>query len=424
MPSLAIIGTGIAGMGAAYFLRNHFDVTFFEKNNYPGGHTNTLTVKEDGADVYIDSAFMVYNETTYPYLTRLFQELDVPTKPTSMSFSVQHVPTGLEYCGTGLNGLFAQRRNVLKPWYWRMLLEIDRFRKEAVEVLDNERFADMTIDQYVRQRKYSEHFFFKFLVPMSSAVWSTPLDRMLTFPVVTLVRFFKNHGFLGLHTQLPWRTVDGGSRVYRDRILKFFPGRVRLSSGAVRVYFDGTKTWVIDQTGTKTAFDRVIIASHADDALKMLGDPTSDERELLGAFKYQDNLTTLHTDRSVMPKNRKVWSSWNYRIDTDRQGNMVPSTIYDMNALQQVSQKRDYFVSINGEGTFDPAKVLWQTHYTHPIYDPLAIRAQKDLFKLNQNGRRYFCGSYFRFGFHEDALASALDVARLILGQNIWGDTR
>lgn len=424
MSSLAIIGTGIAGMGAAYFLRDHFDVTFFEKNDYPGGHTNTLTVKEDGQDLHIDSAFMVYNETTYPNLTRLFQELEVATKPTSMSFSVQHIATGLEYCGTGLNGLFAQRRNVLRPWFWRMLLEIDRFRKEAVEVLDNDKYADMTIDQYVREKKYSQNFLTKFLVPMSSAVWSTPLERMFNFPVVTLVRFFKNHGFLGLNTQLPWRTVTGGSRVYRDRILKFFPGRVRLSSGAVRVYYDGAKTWVVDHGGTKTPFDKVVIASHADDALKMLGDPTLDERALLGAFKYQDNLTTLHTDASIMPRNRKVWSSWNYRIDTDRQGNLVPSTIYDMNSLQQVSKKRNYFISINGNGTFDQAKVLWQTRYAHPIYDPQAIRAQKSLHRLNQNGHRYFCGSYFRFGFHEDALSSALNVARLILGQNIWGDPR
>ncbi len=424
MPSLAIIGTGIAGMGAAYFLRDHFDITFFEKNNYPGGHTNTLTVNEEGKDVHIDSAFMVYNETTYPYLTRLFQELEVPTKPTSMSFSVQHIPTGLEYCGTGMGGLFAQRRNVLKPWFWKMLLEIERFRKEAVEVLDNDRYADMTIDQYVLHRKYSQHFFLKFLVPMSSAVWSTPLERMLNFPVVTLVRFFKNHGFLGLNTQLPWRTVSGGSRVYRDKILDFFPDRVRLSRAATRVYFDGARTWVVDQSGAKTAFDKVVIASHADDALKMLGDPTLDERALLGAFKYQDNLTTLHTDSAVMPRNRKVWSSWNYRIDTDRQGNLVPSTIYDMNSLQQVSEKRNYFVSINGEGTYDRAKVLWQTRYSHPIYDPQAICAQKSLHRLNGNGHRYFCGSYFRFGFHEDALSSALNVARLILGRNIWGDTR
>lgn len=424
MPTLAIIGTGIAGMGAAYFLRNHFDVTFYEKNDYPGGHTNTLTIKEEGEDVHIDSAFMVYNETTYPYLTRLFQELEVATKPTSMSFSVQHIPTGLEYCGTGLNGLFAQRKNLLKPWFWQMLLEIDRFRKGAVEVLDNESFADMTIDDYMRLRKYSENFFLKFLVPMSSAVWSTPMDRMINFPAVTLVRFFRNHGFLGLHTQLPWRTVCGGSRVYRDKILKFFPGRVQLSSAAVRVYSEGPKTWVIDQTGAKTPFDKVIIASHADDALKMLGDPTVDERALLGAFKYQDNLTTLHTDTSVMPKNRSVWSSWNYRIDTDGKGNMVPSTVYDMNSLQQASKTKDYFISINGDGTFDPSKVLWQTKYAHPVYDPQAIRAQKSLYKLNQNGRRYFCGSYFRYGFHEDALASALDAVRLILGQNIWGDTR
>ncbi|MBP6342857.1 MAG: FAD-dependent oxidoreductase [Candidatus Omnitrophica bacterium] len=420
--SLAVIGTGIAGMGAAYFLRDRFDISFFEKNDYPGGHTHTLTIKEGDKDVYIDSGFMVYNEKTYPNLTRLFKELDVTTKPTSMSFSVQHIPSGLEYCGTGYAGLFAQPQNLFKSWFWKMLIEIESFRKHSVEVLDNDQFTNHTIKEYVYSQGYSVHFLEKFLIPMSSAVWSTPADLMYNFPVVTLVRFFKNHGFLGLHTQLPWRTVTNGSRVYRDKILAMFPQSVQLSNAAVRIYYERDKVIVLDQTGKKNAFDRVVIATHADEALALLGDPTPQEASWLGAFRYQYNLATLHTDEAVMPKKRKAWSSWNYRIHQDADGRFFPSTVYDMNSLQQVSDKRNYFISINGEGTFDNAKVLWQGKYTHPIYDSRAIRAQKDLPLLNQNRRRYFCGSYFRYGFHEDALSSALDVARLITGERIWAD--
>ena len=421
-PSLAIIGTGIAGMGTAYFLRDQFDITFYEKNNYPGGHTHTLEIKENGRDIYIDSAFMVYNEPTYPLLTRLFKELEVETKPTSMSFSVQHIPTRLEYSGTGYNGLFAQRKNIFKPWFWKMLLEVDRFRRESTEVLDNPKYLDYTIDQYIREECYSDHFFQKFLIPMSSAVWSTPLELMFSFPAVTLIRFFKNHGFLGLKTQLPWRTVVNGSRVYRDKIMKFFPDSVHLNNAAAGVLMDQGKNIVIDAKGHRQIYDKVVIAAHADEALKILRDPSDEEISLLGAFSYQDNLATLHTDESVMPKNKKIWSSWNYRIDTDKGGRMIPSTVYDMNSLQQVSDRKNYFISINGNGTFDPGKVLWQTSYMHPVYNPEAIHAQRQLPRLNQNGNRYFCGSYFRYGFHEDGLMSALDVARLISGKNIWGE--
>lgn len=419
-PSIAIIGTGIAAMGAAYFLKDQFAITFFEKNNYAGGHTHTLEINEEGCRVYIDSAFMVYNEPTYPLLTRLFKELSIDTKPTSMSFSVQHIPTGLEYCGTGLSGLFAQRINIFKPWFWKMLLEVDRFQMESVEVLDNKYYLDYTISQYVKERGYSDHFFYKFLIPMSSAVWSTPLEKMVDFPAITLIRFFRNHGFLGLRTQLPWRTVSGGSRMYRDKILDFFPSRIMLSNPAVKTAHEGNGVSIFDSQGKKHRFDHVVIATHADEALALVSDPTDLEKELLSAFSYQENLTTLHTDQSIMPRNKSVWSSWNYRMAVNQHGIISPSTIYYMNSLQQVSDKKDYFISINGEGAFDPKKVLWQTTYTHPIYNPAAVRAQNRLSLLNRNGKRFFCGSYFRYGFHEDALSSALDVARMISGRDIW----
>jgi predicted NAD/FAD-binding protein len=357
MESVAVIGSGIAGMGAAHFLKDRYEITFYEKNNYPGGHTNTLTIDEDGVPVYIDSAFMVYNEITYPNLTRLFKELNVETKATDMSFSVQHRPSGLEYCGTGMNGLFAQRENLLSARFWRMLLDMDRFNKESLEVLVDQRFLYHTINAYVQEKKYGEDFLMRFLVPMSSAVWSMPTRLMLSFPIVTLVRFFKNHGFLGLKGHYQWRTVVNGSQQYRQKILK--NQKVRLNTEVKKVVREHGRVQIWDQKGEKQSFDKVILACHSDEALKILADATAPERSLLSKFSYQDNRVLLHTDQSVMPKTRGAWSSWNYRIDADGTGGFSASTIYDMNSLQQVSKKRNYFISVNDPGIIDPKTILW-----------------------------------------------------------------
>ncbi|MBP9853950.1 MAG: FAD-dependent oxidoreductase [Candidatus Omnitrophica bacterium] len=415
MESIAIIGTGIAGMGAAYFLKGKYDITFYEKNNYPGGHTNTLTVDEGGKPIYIDSAFMVYNERTYPNLTRLFAELDVKTKPADMSFSVQHLSSGLEYCGTGLNGLFAQRKNFLSPSHWSLLFEMNRFNQESLEVLEGDQYLTYSLYDYVKEKRYSDAFFHKFLVPISSAVWSTPADLMLKFPAVTLVRFFKNHGFLGLKGHYQWHTVVEGSQRYRERILMPFKNKIMLNNPVKEVRRQNRKVLILDSRGEKREYDKVILASHADESLNMLGDPTSQEQNLLSKFKYQKNRVTLHTDESIMPKEKRAWSSWNYRI-----GKKEPSTIYWMNNLQQVSDKKNYFVSINDSDEVNPSKILWDSEYTHPIYNVDSIQAQTKLAELNKNGLVFFCGSYFKYGFHEDALTSGLDVARAISGESIW----
>lgn len=419
MKKLAIIGTGIAGMGAAYFLKDKYAITFYEKENEPGGHTNTLTVDENGTPVHIDSAFMVYNETTYPLLTRLFKELDVQTKPTSMSFSVQHVPSGLEFCGSGLSGLFAQRWNVLNPFYIRMLLEIQRFQKEAVEVLD-EKFTDYSLARYVSLRGYSRDFVHKFLIPMSSAVWSMPVDHMLRFPAMTLVRFFHNHGFLRLSGQLQWRTCVNGSRQYRDKLLARVNARMLTGRPAVRVVREGGRVIVEDSSGQKETYDKAILACHSDDALNILQAPTALEQDLLRCFAYHDNEAVLHTDEAVMPKTRAAWSSWNYRIQLDDHGQTRTTTIYDMNSLQQVSQSRRYFISINDPGLVDPAKVLWRKVYRHPVYSVASQKSQAELHRLNLGGPVYFCGAYFRYGFHEDGLWAALNAARAIAGETVW----
>ena len=415
MESIAIVGTGIAGMAAGYFLKDKYDITFYEKNNYPGGHTNSVAVNEDGQTIYIDTGFMVYNEVTYPNLTRLFRELNIQTMPTSMSFSVQHLPTGLEYRGT--DQLFCQKKNLFNLSFIKMLLDIDRFSRECEEVLRDEKYQAHTIADYVKEKKFSDDLLMKFLMPMGSAVWSIPSKAMLEFPIVTLVRFFKNHGFLGLKTQHQWFTVIGGSRNYRDKILWFFKNKVSLNRPAVKITRENGKVAVEDAQGVKNIFDKVVIASHGDEALSLLGNATSKEQELLRHFSYQHNKATLHTDSSVMPKTKAAWASWNYRMDVGPDNKLTCTTIYDMNSLQQVSKKENYFVSINDPGLVDRKKVLWEADYTHPIYTVEAIKTQPQLKELNTQGGIYFCGSYFRYGFHEDALTSAVEVIKAITGQ-------
>ena len=421
MKSTAIIGTGIAGLGCAHFLQRHFDLTLYEKNDYIGGHTNTVSVPEQDHSVPIDTGFMVFNEVTYPNLTRLFRELSVAVKPTSMSFSVQHLLTGLEFCGTSLNHLFAQRKNLFRPRFWKMIWQINRFNTEAIQALSAPEYQSHTLGQYVHERNYGDDFLNFYLVPMSSAVWSTPPELMLDFPAVALLRFFHNHGFLGLHTQHPWLTVVNGAKSYVEKITAPFRDRIKLRRGAASVRREAGRVKVTDTSGQTETYDQVIFASHADETLKMLSDADDLERRLLGEFKYQPNSALLHTDASVMPRTRLAWASWNYRIDHTKNGKISPSTIYWMNSLQGVSDRRDYFVSINGEDSVNPATVLKRIQYEHPLFSLGAIRAQAELPNLNQRMNNvYFCGSYFRYGFHEDAFTSSLDLCRLLTRERLW----
>jgi len=406
---IAIVGTGIAGMACGHFLQKNADIFFYEKNDYVGGHTNTITVDEDGQPVYIDTGFMVFNHVTYPHLTKLFADLNVPTFATSMSFSVQHLASKLEYCGSGLNGLFAQRKNIFSAKHIRMLKQIARFNEEGIKILDDPNYANHSLAQYIKEKGFGEDMLWKYLIPMSSAVWSTPMDKMLDFPAQTLIRFFYNHGFLGLDTQHQWYTVTKGSQAYREIIMAPFKEKIKLNDPVVKVKRQDGKAIVITKSGAEAEYDKVIIASHGDQVLPMLDAPIADEQRLLKNFKYQTNIATLHTDESIMPKTKRVWSSWNYRVE-DKQGQTFASTIYWMNSLQNVSKKKNYFVSINDPGGIDPSKIIKTIEYEHPLFDVDAVKAQAELHKLNQSGPVYFCGSYFRYGFHEDALKSAVEL--------------
>jgi predicted NAD/FAD-binding protein len=422
MQKIAIIGTGIAGMGCGHFLHPHADLTFYEQNDYVGGHTNTVTAQEDGKPVYIDTGFMVFNQQTYPNLCRLFDEIKAPVKKTDMSFSVQYLPSKLEYSGSSLNHLFAQRKNLLSPSYIRMLMQIARFNKESLKILDDPRYQSYTIGEYIRAGRFGEDMLWKYLVPMSSAVWSTPPDKMLEFPAVTLIRFFHNHGFLGLDTQHQWYTLDGGSRTYRDLLIKPFKDRIRVNNKAVLLTRENGQVQVRAADGSLETYDKVILACHGDQALDLLASPTTDESRLLSRFTYQHNKTVLHTDESMMPKTKLAWSSWNYRLEAQG-AQLVPSTIYWMNRLQGVSKRTNYFVSVNPHDTLDPRKILKEIDYEHPLFDVPAIQAQEELPRLNDNGPVYFCGSYWRYGFHEDAITSALRLCTRLLKRPIYTDS-
>ena len=420
MERIAIIGSGIAGLGCAHFLQHRYQLTLYEKSDYVGGHSHTLSVDAEHGPVPIDTGFMTYNEVTYPNLSRLFRELGVASRPSSMSFSVQHLPGELEFCGSSLNLLFGQRRNLLRPRFWNMLLQINRFNREAAAAVESSDSQAGNLGEYVRARNYGERFLNYYLLPMSCAVWSTPPERMLQFPAMTLLRFFHNHGFLGLHTQHPWRTVLGGARSYVERLIAPFRDRIHLKRAALAVRRAADEVQVTDQSGHTAHYDHVILACHADQALQMLPDADPQERSVLGQFRYQPNTALLHTDARVMPRTTRCWSSWNYRVSYDAHGRVAPSTIYWINRLQGIDTRRNYFVSINGEDTLRPEQVLQRIHYQHPLFDDAAIRAQQELPRLNQRRNRvYLCGSYFRYGFHEDAFSSALQLSRL-LAEDAW----
>lgn len=417
--TLAIIGTGISGMGCAHFLQNDFDLTIFEKGSYIGGHTNTVDVPEEDKSIPIDTGFIVFNYVTYPNLKRLFEELQVPVKKSSMSFSVQHVPDRLEFCGSGIRGLFSQKRNLFNFKYLRLLYNINRFNTEAPSILENYKYLNYTLDDYIKEAGYHRDLLEYYLIPMSSAVWSTSDDRMLKFPAFALVRFFLNHGFLGLNTQHQWYTVDGGSKEYVKRLTAPIRDRFHTKSEVKSVETAGKKVRVVLKNGKASLFDKVILATHADTSLKLLKKPSPLQKELLKEFKYQKNIATLHTDDSSMPNVKLAWSAWNYRME--RIGNETKaSTIYWMNCLQGVSEKKNYYVSINDPGTVDRKKIIREIEYDHPLFSVGSLRAQSRLQELNQEGKIFFCGSYFRNGFHEDGLWSAKLLSEEILGRKVW----
>lgn len=417
MKKLAVIGTGMAGMSISYFLKDNYDITVFEKNNYIGGHTNTIEVFDGEAQKPMDTGFMVFNEITYPNMLKLFKKLGVEYYNTDMSFSVQHKKSGLEYNGSSLDGLFCQRKNLLNPKFIKMLININRFNKESPKLLQEGKLDNLSIKDMVEKYEYGIEMFEKFLSPMSSAVWSTPPDKMGDFPAATLVQFFYNHGFLGLDTQHQWKTVKGGSREYRNKLIDSFKDRIKVHNGAKKVSKkENAQYQIIDTNNEKHDFDLVVFACHADEALSLIEAPSEMHKKLLEPFKYQENIAIVHQDETVMPKTKKAWSSWNYIL----KNNSEAFTVYYMNKLQNISEKKDFFININGEESVDKDKVIQRIVYHHPLFNEKTQETQKVLFDINKYSEgMYFCGSYFRYGFHEDALLSSVNLANFMLNKEV-----
>jgi predicted NAD/FAD-binding protein len=414
---IAIVGAGISGLVAAYRLGRRHDVTLFEAADYPGGHTNTVDVELDGRSLPVDTGFIVFNDWTYPHFIALLDELGVASRPTSMGFSVRCDRSGLEYNGSSFNGLFAQRANLLRPSFWRMAADIVRFNRRAErDALEGDSLTTdaTTVDEYLRRGRYSREFAEHYLLPMGAAIWSCPTGTFAQFPIRFIVEFYRNHGLLNLLVRPQWRVVDGGSRSYVQALLKRFRGELRLSTPIVRVRRTVDEVELTTTQSGRAVFDHVVFACHADQALRMLDDPSPIERDVLSAFPYERNSAVLHTDESVLPRRRRAWASWNYRLAED--AGSRPTVTYNMNILQHLPTERTVNVTLNGDQLIDPAKVLRRFTYEHPVFTTRRAAAQRRHAELSHARRTSYCGAYWRNGFHEDGVVSALAVCRAIDG--------
>lgn len=406
---IAVIGSGVAGLGAAWLLSKSHDVTVFEKNSHLGGHANTVDVAEPEGPLAVDTGFIVYNTACYPNLIALFEKLNVPTASTEMSFAVSLNEGAFEYSGNGFTGLFGQPSNFLSPTHWRMTYDILRFFKAANALDLAHHDPDETLGRWLIKNGYSKAFTERHILPMAAAIWSAPADQMLAFPIAAFARFFSNHGLLQVSGRPEWRTVRGGSREYVSRIKNDCNAKFIADEGVQHVRRVPHGVEVHTSNGRSDVFDQIVLATHADDALRLIDDADDIERNLLTPFRYEDNTAVLHTDKTLMPRRRRLWTSWNYLSDGDSSGSLAVT--YWMNKLQPLPTSTDYFVTLNPRRAIDQAKVLRTEKYQHPLFNAAAMSAQKDLWDLQGRNRIWFAGSYFGYGFHEDGLQSGLAVA-------------
>lgn len=404
---IAIVGAGISGLVSAYLLNRKHEITVFEAGDYAGGHTHTHRLDTDEGTHHVDSGFIVFNEKNYPNFTKLLRVLGVESQDTAMSFSVRCEQTGLEYNGTSLNRLFAQRRNLLRPRFYRMIRDILRFGREAPAVLENGA-ARSTLGEYLDRHDYSREFQDHYIVPMGSALWSAPPRTIRRFPMETLVSFFQNHGMLQVNGRPQWKVIRGGSQRYVERLTRGFEDRIRLQSPVRSIRRSADHVDVRLPDGSESRFDHVVVATHSDQALRMLDDPTSAESDVLGSIPYQPNDVALHTDASVLPRRRRAWAAWNYHIPREERDRVF--TTYNMNILQSLRARREYCVTLNDRGVVADSEVLRRMNYAHPVYVPETVEAQSRHDEIS-GGRTHYCGAYWGYGFHEDGVQSALRVA-------------
>jgi len=402
---IAVIGSGISGMVAAYRLCREHDITVFESGSYVGGHTHTVDVLAEGRPYAVDTGFIVHNDWTYPNFVALLNELKVAWQPSDMSFSVRCEASGLEYNGTSINSLFAQRLNLLRPAFLRMVADILRFSSQAPALLAPHA-KDLSLGDYLKENGYSRFFIDNYIIPMGAAVWSSRPADMLEFPARFLVEFFANHGFLSVNNRPTWRVIQGGSREYVKVLTAPYAARIRLNTPVASLQRQAHQVSLRLSNGSVEHFDQVVIACHSDQALALLSDPSAAEREILGAISYQENEALLHTDTRLMPRKRLAWAAWNYHIP--KQPVERVAVTYNMNILQSLEAPVQFMVSLNRAEQIDPAKVLGTYTYHHPVFTAAAVAAQQRRHEIDGARRTYYCGAYWSYGFHEDGVKSAL----------------
>jgi predicted NAD/FAD-binding protein len=411
MKKIAIVGSGISGLTCAHLLDESYDVTVFEKNDYVGGHTATVDISHNGREYAIDTGFIVFNDRTYPSFNQLLKVLGIQRQATEMSFSVHNRTSGFEYNGHGINALFAQRRNILRPAFWRLILEIIRFNKACKALYHSDNIdPSLTLGDFLKQHGFSAFFSQHYILPMGAAIWSTSLDEMETFELRFFIQFFFNHGLLNITDRPQWYVVPGGSRVYVQAILKRLRQPVKTNADIHSVSRLANGVAIQLNSGDVQHFDEVIFACHSDQALALLADPSEAEQQVLGGIPYSRNEVVLHTDTQLLPKRKLAWASWNYRLD----GNTTrPSCVtYNMNILQGISSDTTFCVTLNQSEAIDPEQVIQRFVYHHPILDSRSVSAQKKRTMICGKRHTHFVGAYWYNGFHEDGVRSALDVTK------------
>ncbi|MCD9517758.1 NAD(P)/FAD-dependent oxidoreductase [Photobacterium phosphoreum] len=413
---IAIIGSGISGLTTAWYLRHKHNITLFEANDYAGGHTATVDVEVDSRQYAIDTGFIVFNDRTYPNFEQLLMELDIQGQASEMSFSVHNDNNGLEYNGHGLSSLFAQKKNLFKPQFFRFLYEITKFNRLAKQTAYENIEQQQTLGDFLQQHDLSDYFTENYILPMGAAIWSSSLADMRNIPLDFFLRFFLNHGLLDIVNRPQWYVIPGGSREYVNRMLVAIEPLIKLNSPVQQVSRLNDQVYITVNDSVEV-FDHVIFACHSDQALALLADSTTNEQQILSAMAYQDNEVVLHTDESILPNEKAAWASWNYHlplISNDSQ-QQLPALTYNMNILQGIDAPETFCVTLNQTQDIDPSKILRQFTYAHPVFNRSSIHAQQQRHLINGMENTWFCGAYWYNGFHEDGVRSALDVIEAIV---------